>query len=235
MDFSKNVSLVTVNVPDSFKVFGPETKVHVEVSAQVGGSRYIEKGVRSPDRIPGRRPIFAGYQKSFQLPVVEATGWFNAAGTAVTTWSYEIDVYATAPERTPVRWKGTITPTTTTAITLDPAAGAFTNDGALADTGLVTVPIATGSNFTTSDSITVQRYGKTVTLSVRNAANAGALAGNQLLLTLPAGFRPAVNLYQDSYAGTRTFLEPSGNLTFIAPAANEYYSITFLTQSAPPA
>lgn len=91
-----------------------------------------------------------------------------------------------------------------------------------------------GAQWTGVDFLNVQRYGKVVTLSVRNATQSG-LTGNQTLVTLPVGYRPAVAMYQTSYVNTRCWLDQAGSLTFMHPGAAEYLTLTYITQDAPPA
>ena len=80
----------------------------------------------------------------------------------------------------------------------------------------------------------IQRYGKVVTFMCRDAKQSG-LTGTQTLVNLPVGYRPTVNMYQDSYQGTRTWIDQAGNVSFLSPLAAEYLTVTYITQDPEPA
>lgn len=131
MSYSRDVPLVTVTVSPDFNFFGDDSVVHTTVTPVLDGTRQIKRGAWWGDTIAGRRPIVQQYQRSFTLPVVEATGWTKADGIPHGAWTYDVDVFVSAPDRSSVLWSGSIAPTSTTPVTLTPADGTVVSEVAV--------------------------------------------------------------------------------------------------------
>lgn len=137
MGYSSNVPLVTVTVSPEFDFFGDDSTVLTTVTPVLDGTRRIQKGDWWEDTISGQRPIVSQHQRTFTLPVVEATGWTTREGDPHGAWTYDVEVYVSAPDRSAVLWSGTLAPTTTTPVTLTPADGTVVSEVAVGTAGRV--------------------------------------------------------------------------------------------------
>ena len=137
MSYSQDVPLVTVTVSPDFNFFGDDSRVVTTVTPVLNGTRSIRRGSWWGDTINGRRPIVSQHQRAFTLPVVEYSGWSAADGTAHGAWSYDVDVFVSAPDRSSVLWSGNILPTSTAPVTLTPADGTVVSEVAVGTAGRV--------------------------------------------------------------------------------------------------
>ena len=137
MSYSSAVSLVEVTVSDDFNFFGSDSVVKTTVTPVLEGTRYIRKGRWWGDVIAGTRPIVSQYQRSFRVPVVEPSGWETAGGRPHGPWTYEVEVFVSAPDRSSVLWSGSIAPASTTPVTLTPADGTVVSEVAVGTAGRV--------------------------------------------------------------------------------------------------
>lgn len=128
MSYSQDLPLVRVDVSPEFEFFDDGSVVHTSVTPSLTGTRSIRRGKWWGDVIKGTRPLFSGYQRSFTLPVVEASGWVGQDGEPHGAWSYDVEVYVTAPDRSPVLWSGSISPTSSSPVTITPVGGTIASE-----------------------------------------------------------------------------------------------------------
>lgn len=137
MSYSQDLPLVSVTVSPEFNFFGDASTVLTTVTPVLDGTRAIRRGSWWGNTINGQRPLVQQYQRSFTLPVVEASGWTKTDGTSHGAWTYEVEVYVSATGRSPVLWSGSIAPTSTSPVTLTPADGTVVSEVTVGTTSQV--------------------------------------------------------------------------------------------------
>lgn len=136
MSYSQDLPTVELTVSPDFEFFGAESALHTTVTPVLDGTRAIRRGDWWGNVITGTRPIFSGYQRSFTLPAVGGSGWESKEGEPHGAWTYDVEIYVSAPDRAPVLWSGSIAPTGATA-DITPADGTVVSEVAVgAPTGV---------------------------------------------------------------------------------------------------
>lgn len=105
------------------------------------------------------------------------------------------------------------------------------------DSGLRNIDalVATDQGWTAGTAARLERTGTAVDLTVQNLARESAGTGYSTVLTLPAGFRPAVEKYGRTFRGYSFTVQTSGVVRVNGPGtAVDYLSITFTDRTTPP-